>query len=84
MTTMTLAPADGDFHANPRSIGRADAYDDATTMTLDELVVRASAYVDFHPVIDYARGYIDRILELRLELDAVSGAEAELAYTSQS
>jgi hypothetical protein len=83
MSLMTLAPAADGFSADDldRAAGRADAYDDSKTLTVDELIVRAGANTDYHPSLAYALGYMDRVIEFRLELDAVSGAEFELAYT---
>lgn len=79
---MTVTPATGGFSNTPTYFeGRADAYDDSKTLTLAELVVRAGANADFHPSLAYALGYMDRVIELRLEGDAVTAAEFELAYT---
>lgn len=81
MSLMTLAPATTD---DPHAYfqGRAEAHDDANTLTLDQLVVRGGIYGD-HADLMYALGYLDRVLELRLEHDAVSGAEAELAHANR-
>jgi hypothetical protein len=82
MTTMTLAPATGGFSDNHPDyyLGRADAYDDARTRTVDELVVLAGMAIDY-ATIPYAQGYTARVTELRLELDAVAPMEMELAQT---
>ena len=80
MTTMALAPATGGFAHHPDYYrGRADAYDDSHTRTLDQLVVLAGAAIDYASV-PYAQGYTDRVTELRLELDAVAPMEMELAH----
>jgi hypothetical protein len=80
MTTMTLAPATGGFAHHPDYYrGRADAYDDSHTRTLDQLVVLAGAAIDY-ATVPYAQGYTDRVTELRLELDAVAPMEMELAH----
>ena len=81
MSLMTLAPATGDYANGPDYYrGRADAYDDSHTRTVDQMVVLASMAIDY-ATIAYALGYTDRVAELRMETDAVSGAEAELAQT---
>jgi hypothetical protein len=80
MTTMTLAPATGGFAHHPDYYrGRADAYDDSATRTLDQLVAIAGIAVDY-ATAPYAQGYTARVLELRLELDAVAPMEMELAH----
>jgi hypothetical protein len=81
MTTMTIAPATGNYADDPDYYaGRADAYDDTAGRTLDELIVLAGMAVDYAS-IPYALGYLDRVTELRLESDAVTAAETELAHT---
>lgn len=81
MTTMTLAPAFGNYADDPDyAIGRADAYDDSHTRTVDQLIALASMAVDYAS-IPYALGYLDRVSELRRETDAVTAAETELAHT---
>lgn len=81
MSIMTAARAASPFANDPDYyLGRADAYDDSATRTVDEMVVLASMAADYAP-LPYALGYMDRVIELRLELDAVAGAEAELAQT---
>lgn len=59
MTTMTIAPATSGFSDDElaRLAGRADAYDDETTITLDELVIRARWIAELHPSLAYAEGY---------------------------
>lgn len=80
MTTMTIAPAAGGFAHHPDYYrGRADAYDDSQTRTLDQLVALAGAAIDY-ATIPYAHGYTDRVTELRLETDAVAPMEMELAH----
>lgn len=79
MTTMTIAPAHvGD--PDPYYAGRGDAYDDSTTLTIDQLNIRAALHADYHPDLMYVLGYHDRIIELRLENAAVTAAETELAH----
>jgi hypothetical protein len=79
MTTMTLAPQPvGD--PDPYYAGRADAYDDSATLTIDELNVRAALHGDYHPDVMYVLGYHDRLLEFRMETTAVTAAETELAH----
>lgn len=81
MSIQTLAPATGPFDSDPEFCqGRADAYDDSATRTVDEMVVLLSMAVDYAPV-RYAQGYAARVAELRLELDAVAPMEMELAQT---
>jgi len=81
MTIQTLTTAAGHYANDPEYyLGRADAYDDSATRTVDEMVVLASMAIDFAS-LPYAQGYSDRVTELRLELDVVSAAEAELAQT---
>lgn len=81
MTTLTIAPTTGPFDADPDYCqGRADAYDDSHTRTVDQMVVLLSMAVDHAPV-RYAQGYAARVTELRLELDVVAAAESELAQT---
>ncbi|MFI6653250.1 hypothetical protein ACIBI8_37380 [Streptomyces sp. NPDC050529] len=80
MTTMTIGNAltggqDPDYYN-----GRADAYDDSAQLTLDHLTVRAGIHADYAH-LPYALGYMDRVLELRMEHDAVTAAETELAHT---
>ena len=71
------------FSSNPsHAAGRADAYDDSHTLPLSQLIVRAGMYADYHPDLAYAVGYMDRVIEMRLELDAVSAAETELAWSA--
>lgn len=84
MTLMTFNIVNGGFAGDPaHNIGRADAYDDAKTLTLEDLTVRAGTYADFHPSLAYAVGYMDRVIELRLETDMTSAAEAELVWADK-
>lgn len=82
MTTMTLAPA-STLHPDSYYAGRADAHDEAPTVTLDELRVRAAAHTDLHHDLWYAIGYTARVNELRLEDAAVASAEMELAHADR-
>ena len=85
MSLMTFTLVNGGFAGDPaHAAGRADAYDDAHTLTVEQLVIRAGMYADHHPDLPYAVGYMDRVIEMRLELDAVSGAEAELAWADRT
>lgn len=61
-------------------LGRADAYDHSHTRTIDQMVALMSMAIDYATTA-YASGYSDRVLELRMELDVVAGAESELAQT---
>lgn len=80
MTTLTIAPA-SPFDMDPDyCLGRAHAYDDSATRTVDEMVALLGMAVDYASV-RYAEGYADRVTELRLELDAVAPMEMELAHT---
>lgn len=79
MTTMTIAVVNTD-EQDPYYAGRADAYDDSATLTIEQLVVRAGTYADYANVM-YALGYMDRVIEFRMERDAVTAAETELAHT---
>lgn len=81
MTIATIAPTTGQHAEDPDYYrGRADAYDDSATRTVDELVTLAGFAIDYASV-PYARGYADRVTEYRLETDVVAGAESELAQT---
>ncbi|MET8571832.1 hypothetical protein [Streptomyces sp. NPDC004783] len=82
MTMQTFNLITNGYNGDPaHSIGRADAYDDSHTHTIEQLVVRAGLYADHHPNLAYAIGYMDRVIEFRLEQDAVAAAESELAQT---
>ncbi|MFD8839783.1 hypothetical protein [Streptomyces griseofuscus] len=84
MSLMTFDLVNGGFSGDPaHSIGRADAYDDAKTLTVEDLTVRAGTHADYHPSLAYAVGYMDRVIELRLETDVTSAAEAELAWADK-
>lgn len=81
MTIQTIAPAVSPYANDPEYfLGRADAYDDSATRTVDQMVVLMGMAIDYAS-IPYASGYSDRVTELRLELDVVAGAESELAQT---
>lgn len=81
MTTATLTTTSAGHGEHPDYYrGRADAYDDSATRTVDQLVVLAGMAIDYAS-IPYARGYTDRVTEHRLETDVVAGAESELAQT---
>lgn len=81
MTVQTIAPTGFDHTNDPDYYrGRADAYDDSQTRTVDEMVVLAGMAIDYAS-IPYAQGYTARVNELRLELDAVAPMEMELAQT---
>ncbi|MFE9812360.1 hypothetical protein [Streptomyces sp. NPDC005548] len=77
MTTMTISPIGFD-HTRDRDYfnGRSDAYDDARTLTLDQLVIRSGAATDYAS-LPYALGYSAVVIEIRMEADA----EAEIAQT---
>jgi hypothetical protein len=74
MSLMTLAPATDGFSADDldRAAGRADAYDDHTVLTVDQLSIRAEYITDLHPNLAYAQGYTAY----------VKGAELEERYDS--
>jgi hypothetical protein len=77
MTTMTIAPTGFDHTRDPDYFhGRADAYDDAQTLTLDELVIRSGAATDYAS-LPYALGYSAVVIEIRMEADD----ESEIAQT---
>lgn len=81
MTVQTFAPAENPFARDPDYyLGRADAYDHSHDRTADQMVSLLGMVID-HASIAYASGYADRVTELRLELDVVAAAEAELAQT---
>ena len=83
MTIQTITQATNGFSADPDySRGRADAYDASHTRTVDEMTVLAGMAAD-HATLPYALGFMDRVIELRLELDAVAGADTELAWTDR-
>jgi hypothetical protein len=83
MTTMTLAPATGGFSADDldRAAGRADAYDDHNTLTIDQLNVRADYLIDYHPNLAYAQGYSAYVKGAQLEQACATTAQAEDAQT---
>lgn len=77
MSITTIAPIGFDHTRDPDYFhGRADAYDDAQTLTLAELVIRSGAATDYAS-LPYALGYSAVVIELRMEADA----EAEIAQT---
>ncbi|WP_331746702.1 hypothetical protein [Streptomyces sp. NBC_00842] len=80
MTTMTIALVDTNDR-DPYYAGRADAYDDSATLTIEALNARARLYSDLHPDFMYVMGYADRVVEIRMENAAVVAAETELAHT---
>ncbi|MEU7338640.1 hypothetical protein [Streptomyces sp. NPDC007074] len=77
MTVTTIAPIGFDHTRDPDYFhGRADAYDDAQTLTLDELIIRSGAATDYAS-LPYALGYSAVVIETRMEADA----EVEIAQT---
>ncbi|WP_329376190.1 hypothetical protein [Streptomyces sp. NBC_01483] len=77
MTMQTIAPIGFDHTRDPDYFhGRADAYDDVQTLTLDELVIRSGAATDYAS-LPYALGYSAVVIELRMEADD----ESEIAQT---
>ncbi len=78
--TFTLT-TDNSTHNPDYYQGRADAYDDSHTRTVDQMVVLAGTAADYAH-LDYALGYMDRVIELRLETEAVTAAETELAHAT--
>ncbi|MEU9703067.1 hypothetical protein [Streptomyces sp. NPDC047981] len=81
MSELTLTTAPGGFRHDPQyAAGRADAYDDSHTRTLDQLIAIAAQYVE-HGHLLRALGYCDRVTEVRMERAMVAAAETELAHT---
>lgn len=81
MSLMTFAPDTNRFANDPEyAAGRADAYDDETTLTIDALRARGALYAE-HAHLLRALGYMDRVAELRREQAAITAAETELAHT---
>jgi hypothetical protein len=77
MTTMTISPIGFDHTRDPDYFhGRSEAYDDARTLTLDELIIRSGTATDYAS-LPYALGYSAVVIEIRMEADA----EAEIAQT---
>lgn len=76
MTTMTIAPAlpllPGGLSSDHYT-GRADAYDDHATTTIEQLSVRAAYLIDLHPDLDYATGYAAYVKGAQLEEQKASG-----------
>ncbi len=56
-----------------RFAGRADAYDDHSRMTLDQLIVLAGYMTDLHPSRAYAEGYTAYVSGAQLEEQRISG-----------
>ncbi|MCI3279170.1 hypothetical protein [Streptomyces cylindrosporus] len=75
MTTMTIAPASSGFSDDElaRLAGRADAYDDETTVTLDQLVIRARWIAELHPNLAYAEGYNAYVQGVQQHMNALTG-----------
>jgi hypothetical protein len=75
MTTMTIHPATGGFSADDldRFAGRADAYDDHATMTIDQLTILAGYMADLHPSRAYAEGYAAYVKGAQVTEQTVSG-----------
>ncbi|MEW2393118.1 hypothetical protein AB0933_32630 [Streptomyces venezuelae] len=77
MPTLTLASAPDTGVSAVTSLdwatGRADAYDDHATLTLDELAVRAAYIADLHPSLAYAEGYIAYLQGEQLSQHLISG-----------
>lgn len=80
MTMQTFTLPDSRNEHPDYYLGRADAYDHSHDRTVDQMVVLTGMAIDYATVA-YARGYSDRVTELRLELDAVAPMEMELAQT---
>lgn len=77
MPTLTLVdnPASDVFAVTSLdwATGRADAYDDHGTLTLDELAVRAAYIADLHPSLAYAEGYTAYLQGEQLSQHLISG-----------
>ncbi|MFF7527289.1 hypothetical protein [Streptomyces pseudovenezuelae] len=75
MSILTIAPAAGGFSADKLDelAGRADAYDDEPTLTLDELIIRAHWIADLHPNLAYAQGYNAYVKGVQRQQELVSG-----------
>jgi hypothetical protein len=75
MTTMTFAPTAGGFSADDldRFAGRADAYDDHATLSVDELNVRSGWITTLHPNLAYAQGYTAYVKTVQREQELISG-----------
>lgn len=75
MSILTFAPSTGGLspEALDRAAGRADAYDDHTGLTIDELSIRAGYLLDFHPNQAYAQGYSAYVKGEQLYEQAASG-----------
>jgi hypothetical protein len=83
MSILTLDLNTNSFASDPEyAAGRADAYDDSHTLTLHALTARAAEYTE-HGHLLRALGYMDRVLEMRMEHDAVTAAETELAHANR-
>jgi hypothetical protein len=82
MSLMTPALAGRPFDGDPGyAEGRADAYDAAELLTVDQLTARAAEYAEYAD-LPRAFGYMDAVLEHRLGHDAVTAAETELAWAA--
>jgi hypothetical protein len=75
MSILTIAPIAGGFSADDldRAAGRADAYDDHATLSVEELSIRSEWIVDLHPNLAYAQGYAAYVKGAQLEQQLVSG-----------
>jgi len=75
MTILTIATTTDGFSADDldRAAGRADAYDDHATLTIDQLNVRSGYLADFHPNRAYAEGYSAYVKGAQLEEEVNSG-----------
>ncbi|RIH58111.1 hypothetical protein D3C59_37280, partial [Streptomyces sp. SHP22-7] len=82
MTIQTLTTTHDPYRSHPDYYrGRADAYDDSHTRTVDQMALVLMGMAIDYATLPYAHGYADRVNELRLELDVVAGAESEVAQT---
>lgn len=63
-------------NARACAAGRADAYDDHATLSTDELNVRATWIIDFHPDLSYVQGYAAYVKESQLS-DALASGRTE-------
>lgn len=83
MSILTIAhPAGGPSSDDlERAAGRADAYDDHATMTVDQLAVRADYFIDYHPMRAYAEGYTAYVAGERLAERQASGRMRDGART---
>lgn len=91
MTALTIAPANSAFSHDPfAALGRADAYDDTATHTLDQLKAHALTLIDhITPTSStaqrlYTAGYARRIAELADEHAADIADQTHRAHTWHS